>query len=56
MCPQKRNVGLRPRVLVAADHNTRSVPVEKENLTAGKFVILIEPVLQGEVSVNVVRG
>ena len=39
-----------------ADHNAGSVSVEIENLTRGKFVILIEPVLEGEVSVYVVRG
>ena len=56
MSPQKRDIGLRPRILMAANDNTRSVPVKIENLTRGKFVILIEPVLQSEVSVNVVGG
>ena len=39
---------------MSTNHNARSVAIEIENLAAAEVMMLIEPVLQGEVSEDVV--
>ena len=51
-----RHIGLSPGVLMSPNHHTRSVAIEVENLTAGEVMMLIEPILQSKVSVDIMRG
>ena len=50
-----RNIGLGPWVLVPPYHDAGPVAVQVQDPTPLKVVVLIEPVLQGQISVDTLR-
>lgn len=50
-----RDVALEPGILMAADDDARRVLPEQQNVVAAAVVVTVEPVLQGQVPVDVVR-